>query len=145
VESITTFDHVEPSKLVPTRPFPSDSSEAMADGYTVTTGKHCGGTYLNRWADGGSSLRGHGKYSQLAECKSICDAHDDCTGFVHRDSDNRCSFWITGALLLRDQGGYNCYAKAGDPVAASLFKGDFTSTFAAEDSRPLLRWGGPWA
>ena len=133
VESITSFDHVEASKLVPLRPFTSDSPGAISDGWAVAAEKNCGGNWVRRWASDGTSSRfGHGQYTDVDECKAVCDAHDDCAGFVWRASDNRCSFWAAAPILLRGQAGHSCYTKSGDPGAVSLFNGDFTVAFAVQ-------------
>merc|ERR1719210_1796453 len=86
-----------------------------ADTYTVTVGKHCGGTSIYVWADGESAGYGVGYVNDIAGCKSVCSEHVECAGFVLRASDNRCSFWKSGSLSLYDVGGHDCYSKQVSP------------------------------
>lgn len=58
------------------------------------SGMHCGntddykdakyGTSITKWADG-TDANYNGKHPNVAECKRICEAHPECTGFVRKD------------------------------------------------------------
>jgi len=91
------------------------SGSADAHDYTRHEGKHCGGSSINRWADGSNAR--YGGMSGIESCKAQCDAHAECAGFVQRDSDNKCGFWKKGPLNPHPNGGHHCYEKGAKATA----------------------------
>ena len=79
--------------------------------YRVTRGKHCRGHSLVKWSDG--SRANYGRQKGLETCKTTCNAHVECAGFVSR-SDGICGFWKRGPLNPYDKIGHDCYEKIGD-------------------------------
>lgn len=78
-------------------------------GYEVTNEHHCGGQSIKSWKNGSTS--NYGTVIGLDECKQICDANDECAGFVHRTADNICGFWKGVPLKPYVKNGLNCYRK----------------------------------
>jgi len=92
--------------------------KAIQSSYKLHKGKHCGGKKggrwgisIRKWADGTSANYGAKKMKTRAQCKTECDKHSECAGFVHRDSDNNCNFWKGGALAPFKLNGHHCYEK----------------------------------
>jgi len=51
--------------------------------------------------------------SGIENCKSICDAHPECAGFVEQTTSNVCGFWDSGPLNIAPSSDYNCLRKLG--------------------------------
>jgi len=89
--------------------------------YSVILNTHCGGGSIYTWANGEAANYGQGFVNDIPGCKTMCDSHADCAGFVQRDTDNRCSFWKSAPLSYVSPGTYyhhHCYEK-GAAIATS--------------------------
>ena len=111
--------------------------------YQFTDGQHCGGQSIDKWADGYNS--NYGTLKGLETCKTICNAHDECAGFVSR-YDGICGFWKRGPLELFDNNGRDCYQKVDNAslneinstaITTTLFRGQ-TSTEKKEERDDLI-------
>lgn len=90
-------------------PSPPPSSDALAS-YTLHQNSRCGGMTIPFWSDGSITFYGDSFQDDLPGCAAMCNAHEECAGFVHK-SNGKCSYWKTGPLALRPRNGYDCYAK----------------------------------
>lgn len=100
---------VQPAMPVIRPPAPAPSSSALA-GYTVHSNSRCGGMTIPFWSDGSITFYGDSFQDDLPGCAAMCNAHEECAGFVQK-SNGKCSYWKTGPLALRPRNGYDCYAK----------------------------------
>ena len=81
----------------------------LGNSYTVIANTHCGGRRIKQWKDGLDS--NYGKVKGIRNCKRICDAHEECNGFVHRETDHVCGFWKGAPLKPKEKEKRNCYEK----------------------------------
>ena len=79
--------------------------------YRITHGKHCGGISIKTWDDNSNAK--YGKMKGFESCRTACNNHDECSGFVSSPSHGVCGFWKRGVLTLTEQHGtgYDCYEK----------------------------------
>lgn len=86
---------------------------SQANPYTLHQGKHCGGpgghwgSSINTWSDGTNAQYGRADLG-IDECKAMCSAHAECSGFVRRVTDGTC-YWKRGTLTPFNQAGHDCY------------------------------------
>jgi len=81
----------------------------QVSGYTMQTNQHCGGTWIEFWADGHGS--GYGSSMPIGECVSACNAHAECLGF-YETADTGCAHFRS-SIALRPSAGRTCYVKDG--------------------------------
>ena len=81
----------------------------MSYQYSVTKGKHCGGTSIKEWNDGMNS--NYRRVDDLDECIGICNLHAECDAFVYRLRDGICGMWKKGPLYLNTKSGHDCHKK----------------------------------
>jgi len=100
-----------PAPVVPVirPPSPPPNSATLAS-YTLHSDHRCGGTTIPFWSDGSITFYGDSFQDDLPGCAAMCNAHEECAGFVHK-SNGKFSYWKTGALAPRPRSGYDCYAK----------------------------------
>lgn len=84
-------------------------------GYTLMENQHCGGTWIEFWADGHGSAYGNAR--PLADCVSACNAHPECLGF-YETADTGCAHFRS-SIGLRPSAGRTCYVKGDAPPAPS--------------------------
>ena len=75
----------------------------------MSKNKHCGGGSINKWNDGTSS--NYGSVKEVSKCKEECAKRVECTGFIHRSTDNVCGFWKKGPFNLFKSANHHCYKK----------------------------------
>ena len=113
--------------------------EQAAETYTGHLGKHCGGTSINTWATGAAADYGQGFINDLAGCRATCSAHNECLGFVQRNSDQQCSHWKSGPLSMYELSGFDCYEKVPTSQANLCFESMYLSTHSSYFGLPLQK------
>lgn len=100
-----------PDSPSPSPPEPSPSPPASSS-YQEFWGLHCGGGNL-ALGDG----YGDDSHTDVDECKALCDASPECTGFIQDWKFGKCSYWMKGTLnpARRYSGGHICHKKCDGP------------------------------
>ena len=98
-------------------------SNTLEISFDIMDDMECQGDDILNWSNGDSANNGAVVSGKGEECISICESHEECSGFVHDKSTNECT-WKTGSVTTSISIGKTCYTKKGR-VLFLVFESDY--------------------